>query len=96
VTGRFTRDIPEAGGSDFFTKWRSQLDDTFGTSYDGQINIALLRGGITLNLLMSRVRWMDPRNDYPGDNRSRIKVESDFTALGSDDGATAPITLTTP
>jgi len=96
VSGRFVRDIPEKQGSDFFTKWIASLADTFGTTYDGALRISLARGGVTLQLDMPRVRWMDPRSDLPGDNRSRIQVTSDWLALGSDDGATPPITLTIP
>lgn len=103
ATGSFSRDFLDTAVYDV---WKAlcgadpaDANDVpldFSTSVDAQINYLLSRGGISFNLLVNRCQYMDHSADPAGSNVGRIVEAVEWQALGSDDGNTAPITLTTP
>jgi hypothetical protein len=89
-TGRFTVDYTDATLFNLFTQ---QLNYDFSIEGDVQLNIALARSAISLNLLVNRLKFTEWRGNPNGTNDGIIPQEITWQGLGSDDGTVPPITL---
>jgi len=89
-TGRIERDFVD---NSYHALYLNQADSNFSDTYDAALRITLTRGGVTITLELPRVKFTDWVANPSGTNEGRIREEITFVALGSDDGATAPIVL---
>lgn len=89
-TGSFSRDFIDTGIYDVLL---SQANDVFGSTYDAQVRFVMARGGVTATLTVSRLQFTDYAADPNGTNEGRIAEDVSWQGLGSEDGATAPVTL---
>lgn len=84
-TGSATLDLSD---TDLYDDWRA--------GQIGAIKAILTRGSDAAQLEMPRVLWTAVSAPLAGSTDQRIIVNADFHALGSTDGATAPITFSEP
>lgn len=89
-TGSFSRDFLNSAVYDTYL---AQANDIFGTTYDAQVRFVMTRGGVTATLTVNRLQFTDHTADPNGSNEGRIVEDVQWQGLGSDDGATAPVTL---
>lgn len=89
-SGSFSRDFLD---SNVYTAWINQASAPFITTYDGGIQFILTRGGASITILVNRFQYTDHDAPYAGSNEGRVVEAAEWRGLGSDDGATAPITL---
>lgn len=100
VTGSFERDYitgDSGSGADFYDAFVSQVENSFSTSGDAAITVALSRGETGLTLTMPRVKFTDVSQPLEGSHRGRVVQTVEFTAIaspGSVDEWSAPITIT--
>lgn len=90
-TGSFSRDFLDTAVYDAF---RAQAGNTFGTTYDAQVRFVMARGGVSATLMVNRLQFTDHSADPNGTNEGRLVEDVPWQGLGSDDGETAPVTLT--
>jgi len=89
-TGSFSRDFLDTS---VYDAYKSQAGNTFGTTYDAQVQFILTRGAVSATLTVNRLQYTEYAADPSGTNEGRITEEVSWQALGSDDGSTAPLTL---
>lgn len=88
--GSFDRDYVD---TTWYDGYIAQIAAPFATTSNAAITAVLTRGGQALTFTMPRVIQKMVRREPDGSNEGRIVEGIDFKALGSDDGNTAPITL---